>query len=183
MLTNHPPETDPLYLRLQTDYEAALLRAEELAAGAARVPDTIDTDELADRATSFVAQIKQHAKRVDEYRVAEKADFLGACRTVDRFFGALADKLVPAAKGVERKLQAYLASKQAPRVRAALGGTASLVSSWTFRVTDRKQIEWAQLAPYLDDTALEKAIRAAVRAGVRDLRGVEIYQEKKARVA
>lgn len=60
---------------------------------------------------------------------------------------------------------------EAPKTVRADLGTATAVHTWTFEIVDESLIPREFLMPN------EKAIRAAVRAGVRHIPGVRIYQD------
>lgn len=70
------------------------------------------------------------------------------------------------------------------RVRSEAGGsTSSLVSTWEFEGVDRDTIDLETLRPHLTQKAIEQAVGAAVRSGVREIKGVgRIYEVKKSRV-
>lgn len=76
------------------------------------------------------------------------------------------------------------ASKPAEMVRqhSDLGTVATLRTSWEFEVLDRAKVDLEALRPYLGADAVDKAIRAAIRAGVREIGGVRIYQDQKASI-
>lgn len=67
------------------------------------------------------------------------------------------------------------------RVRSSLGSTVSLRTTWDFRNLDRTKIDLEALRPYLPIDGLEKAIRAAIKAKIHIITGVEIYEKKEAR--
>lgn len=67
------------------------------------------------------------------------------------------------------------------RVTSNFGTTTTLASRWTFKDVDRAALDIKALAPYFTPDAIEKAIRAAIKAGVRKIDGVTIYEEKTAR--
>lgn len=67
------------------------------------------------------------------------------------------------------------------RVTSAYGTTVSLRSEWAFRNLDRATIDLEKLRPYLPLDGIEKAVRAAIKAGERTIAGVEIYENKVAR--
>jgi|ETNvirnome_2_300_1030623.scaffolds.fasta_scaffold04136_2 multidrug efflux pump subunit AcrA (membrane-fusion protein) len=70
------------------------------------------------------------------------------------------------------------------RTRSKVGGsTSSLVSTWEFEGVDRDTIDLEALRPHLTQKAIEQAVGAAVRSGVREIKGVgRIYEVKKSRV-
>ena len=76
------------------------------------------------------------------------------------------------------------ASKPAEYARQTsdFGTTTTLRTSWEFEVTDRAKVDLEALRPYLGADAVDKAIRAAIRAGGREISGVRIYQDQKASI-
>lgn len=237
-LSNNPPaDADPLMDRLIEQHAALALRTDELLAAVERVPAKIDDDAVVEKATSFVKQIKAHAKSVETTRVAEKEPYLAGSRTVDAYFAKLGDQLKKAAQAVESRIGAYLREKEAAerrrreeearkareeaearaaamreqsdmdaalqaeedarraqkaaevkaadlaRTRGTLGGVATLRTSWVGELSDRKALDLEALRPLFTDDALNAAIRAAVKAGVRELKGARIFEHKTAMVA
>lgn len=69
------------------------------------------------------------------------------------------------------------------RARGDYGSTASLRTFWDFRDMDSATLDLEALRPYLAHDALEKAVRAAIRAGVREMRGVVIFENQKSIVS
>ena len=68
------------------------------------------------------------------------------------------------------------------RTHTGMGVVATLKTSWAFEITDRTKIDLESLRPYLPLDAIEKAVRAYVRAGGRELAGCRIFQDKKAMI-
>lgn len=62
------------------------------------------------------------------------------------------------------------------RTRGDYGATASLRTYWDFKDLDRDALDLEALRPHLALDALEKAVRAFIRAGGRSLRGVTIFE-------
>lgn len=67
------------------------------------------------------------------------------------------------------------------RVTSTYGTTTTLATKWTFKDIDRTSLDINALSPYFTPDAIEKALRAAIKAGVRTIKGVTIYEEKSAR--
>lgn len=109
-LSNNPPEGDALTLRLDEMHASLRERADELLAAVERVPATLD-ETTHDRAAAFVKQMKLHAKKIDESRVAEKQPYLDGGRTVDGWFGRLSLAMDKACKQVEARITAFLRAK------------------------------------------------------------------------
>ena len=64
------------------------------------------------------------------------------------------------------------------RVRGDYGSVATLRTDWKFEVTDKDAINLNALRPYISTDAIEKAIRAFVKQGGRELAGVRIFEEQ-----
>lgn len=105
--TNSPPaDADPLTERLSETYAQAIANAEALVDALGRVPDILDAA-TAVKATSFVRQIKDVKRKLDDARKAEKEPFLTAGRSVDGFFATWTAALEAAARTVEQRLSAF----------------------------------------------------------------------------
>lgn len=68
------------------------------------------------------------------------------------------------------------------RTRGDLGSVSTLVRRWTWRDLDRATLDLEALRYHLPADALEKAVRSAIKAGTRELRGVFIFEEETASV-
>lgn len=66
------------------------------------------------------------------------------------------------------------------RTRGDYGAVVSLRTTLDFEITDRASIDLEALRPYLTTDALTAAIRQAIKAGVREIKGVSIFESKKA---
>ena len=75
------------------------------------------------------------------------------------------------------------------RTRGDYGAVASLRTFWDFRHLDRATLDLEALRPHLSQEALEKAVRAYIKANFasdhtgQQIKGVEIYQNNRAQVA
>lgn len=68
------------------------------------------------------------------------------------------------------------------RVRGNIGAVASLRTFWDFDGLDRNTLDLEALRQHLPVDALEKAVRAFVKAGGRKLKGVHIFENTGTRV-
>ena len=66
--------------------------------------------------------------------------------------------------------------------RTARGGMATLTRQWKGEIEDAAAIPLELLRPYLSPEAIERAVNAAVRAGVREIPGVRIYEDARSQV-
>lgn len=62
------------------------------------------------------------------------------------------------------------------RTRGAMGAVASLATHWTFDNLDRDRLNLEALRQHIPTDALEKAVRSYIRAGGRELPGVNIFE-------
>jgi hypothetical protein len=68
------------------------------------------------------------------------------------------------------------------RTHGTGGSVSTLKKEWTFTVEDRSKIPLEQIRPYLAADAVDKAIKAFIKAGNRELAGVRIFEQPKAMV-
>lgn len=77
---------------------------------------------------------------------------------------------------VRANREATAKSADLSRNRGDYGAVASLRTFWDFTNLDREAIDLDALRHHLPLEAIEKAVRSFVKAGGRELRGVEIFQ-------
>lgn len=99
--------------------------------------------------------------------------------TVDTNFDAAAQ-----ATQVAEDAAAAAAAKPADmgRTRGDYGSVATLRQSWDFEVSNYDVVPLEVLRPFLGQDAIDKAIRAFIRAGNRELAGVKIFQRTDATI-
>jgi hypothetical protein len=68
------------------------------------------------------------------------------------------------------------------RTRGSLGAVASLRTTWACEILSRDDLDLNALRPYFTTADLEKALRAAVKAGARSIKGARIFETDKAAV-
>lgn len=76
------------------------------------------------------------------------------------------------AKKAEKEAQAQTSS-----IRTDEGAQVSFKKVWTHEIENYNQIPVSILRKYLGDDAFDKAMRAAVKDGQRDIKGVHIFQK------
>jgi hypothetical protein len=187
-LTNAPSEADQLRENLLERTAALRKRRDDLLAGVQRVPEVIDDEDAASRLTDFIKQVNAFLKRVEEEEKGLKRPALEQQRGIGAFFTEQFGKMNKAKAMLTAKQTAFLKECQAieakmnepTRVRGDFGSIATLQHRWAFTVEDYAKINYILLGAYLDREAIDKAIRKAVSAGVRDLAGVKIFKEEKA---
>ncbi len=76
---------------------------------------------------------------------------------------------------------AHASAADLTRTTTTSGITVSASSPWTFEITDYAAINLNDLRPYFKREDVEKAIRLAVKQGLRHHIGINIFQDVKAR--
>ncbi|WP_158809627.1 hypothetical protein [Beijerinckia sp. L45] len=85
-----------------------------------------------------------------------------------------------ASRAVRLEAAANVKTAELTRVRSDSGVVATSRTSWKGEVVDIGKIDLEKLRPYLPLDALQKALNAAVRMGLRDCPGTSIFQDSKA---
>lgn len=87
-----------------------------------------------------------------------------------------------AADAAQATKAAQVIAADLSRTRGDYGSVASLQTFWDFKGLDRDNLDLATLRQHIPLDALEKAVRSFVKAGGRQLAGVEIFENTKAAV-
>lgn len=83
---------------------------------------------------------------------------------------------VAAADLVKAQQAADVKAAELSRTRGEYGSVTSLRTEWVFDSIDRATLDLEALRAYIPSDGLEKAVHAFIRAGGRELRGVNIYE-------
>jgi hypothetical protein len=129
------------------------------------------------RVAAFLAakESEERRKREEEARrLAAEAKELAAAGDKEQAKEARAE-----ARDLRQEARTASAADMA-RVHTGMGGVATLKAPWAFDGIDRLAIDLETLRPYLPLDGIEKAVRAYIRAGGRELKGVRIFQDRKA---
>ncbi|TAJ89690.1 hypothetical protein [Reyranella sp.] len=192
----------PLSERLEIDHASLAEQAAEILNVEALAPIMVD-DDLADYSERAKA-LKGVASMVEKARKGEKDQILKDGRTIDGFFQKLAKPVQEAADAVVAAINTWQRAKleeqrkrereeaeaaaalqmadEAPEAPAPVKEVARVVSStgrvtvsantfWTFRVIDPAKVP----ARYL--MVNESAIKTAIAGGVREIDGVDIFED------
>jgi hypothetical protein len=89
---------------------------------------------------------------------------------------------VAQADAVAAEKAAAVKPAELSRTRGDVGAVASLRTFWDFTDLDRETLDLETLRQHLPADALEKAVRAFIKAGGRELRGVKIFENTASRV-
>lgn len=136
------------------------------------------------------ARAQAEAERRDAERLAkeaaDRADRLArnAQTEIGRDVAADAGQVAADAAAVAADATKAATAKPAElsRTRGDYGSVASLRTEWTFESFDRATIDLNKLRPYLPSDAIDKAIRAFIKSGGRELTGTRIYETSAAGV-
>jgi hypothetical protein len=143
-----------------TAYQAALVREREAAARAEAARREAEARAAAEKRAAELRR-EMEAKAATE---AEKAEAEARARAVAE------------AEAKAALMAAAPPPPEAPRTVRTEAGAAQLVKKWTFRVSDPALVPREYLA--LD----ERKVREAIRAGVREIPGLEIYEDQLTRL-
>lgn len=77
---------------------------------------------------------------------------------------------------VKANVAAEAKSSELSRTRGEYGAVASLRTYWTFSDIDRAALDLDKLRMHIPLDALERAVRAYIKVGGRELRGVKIFE-------
>lgn len=196
---NAPPLKD----RLALDYDAL---AQEVATVLEEAPPPLETEEAVAAYSAQAKDLKTLAAKIEKARKTEKDAFLRDGKTVDEFFGTLAQPVKDAADAYVSEINAWQSKKlkeererqrkeaeaarifeaepvapvvvkDAARVLSSLGYVAASASTvWLHRVTDPAKVPRVYLQ------VSDAAIKAAIAGGTREIPGVEIYEQVKTRI-
>ena len=127
---------------------------------------------------------EERKRQAELARIAQiEADRLAAeaAEHADAGINDTADDLLDAAVEQEDK-SAALNAKATGDIKTRSAGMYSTASSrkvWVFKIDNYPALDVAALAIYFTEDALDKAIRSAIKDGIREIKGVKIYQEDK----
>ncbi len=127
------------------------------------------TREEAERQAREAAEAAARAQAAAEAAMRSETDLQAALAAEATAKQAAADA-ESAAKAAAAK------PAELSRSRGDYGAVASLRTFWDFADLDREAIDLDALRPYLATAAVEQAVRGAIKAGVRSIRGVRIFE-------
>lgn len=141
------------------------------------------------RVTAYLAKkaAEERARREEEERKAreemerkmrEAQEAESAKRSLD------AEVALDSAAQAEQKADEYARAATAAVQDLARtkteAGTAGLKKEWTFQIDDLSKVDLNALRQFIPQSAIEQALRAAIRVGVRQVGGVTIFETEKA---
>lgn len=159
--------------------------ADPLAALKKRVEGKLGTY-LREKEAAERRRREEEARKAAEEAKAREAETM-ALAEVEGLAPAVADKALDqtiAAQTTAAEAQKAAEAKPAElaRTRGDFGSLATLSRQWTFKDLDREAIDLEALRPHIPLDGIEKAVRAAIKAGAREIKGVTIYEDAKASV-
>lgn len=111
-----------------------------------------------------------------------EAEALAAMATAAPAAAEIATDAAIASQATAAQAQKAAEAKPAElsRTRGDFGAVASLRTEWTGEILDRDTLDLAALRQHIPLDALERAVRAFVKAGGRELAGAKIYERSTA---
>lgn len=134
------------------------------------------------RAREELEQMAKSAARDAEIKAARAAAEMQDQRDLDAALEAQrrADEAAIASAAASKAAAAKPA--EMARTRGDVGSLGTLRQVWTFKDLDRETIALDVLRPYLSEEDIGKALRLAIKAGLRQIRGAEIYEAQEVSV-
>ena len=176
----------PLEMSVTQEFDEAIARKglarriAELTAAAARAPDITDADS-AGAVGDLVAEAKAATEAVGAEREVLNRPLLDAQRGLkSRADGLLAPMAKPVGE-LRAALDAYMAEHQ-DIAHGEMGTRVGARAEWKFEIVDAGKLPLAIRRHPEVMAAMEKVIRAQVRAGARKIAGVKIWSIAKATV-
>lgn len=87
------------------------------------------------------------------------------------------------AQAIKHEEAAAMKPAEHARTRGDFGAVATLRTEWRAEIVEREKLDLEALRPHFATADLEKALRAAVKAGARSIAGARIYEAHLARVS
>lgn len=149
--------------------------------------DPFKDDDYLTNGTFLLARFSEAKKTVEDQRIAFTKPLNESLRSINSFFKRFSDPIAQAdrdlrvklanhrkaleAKRVEEQIAAVENDEpEVPELRKKIGGVV-VKKVWTFKILNKDEVPQQYLV--VD----EVAVRAAIRSGVREIPGVNIYQE------
>lgn len=152
--------------RNRVQHEADAKRQREAEAEAKRIQDEREKREREAAEARRIAQEKEEAAAAEAERQRQAAE-----RAAE----------IAAAEAAKARAAAESKSADLTRTRGDLGSYATTREEFVFDGLDRETVDLEPLRPYLTEAAIEAAVRAFIKAGGRELRGVNIYKGRTTR--
>lgn len=102
------PKPEVVEKHLQDSYAKWLAEGNALYASTHKIPEKVDTDELAAKMADFYEQIRDWIKRGEDYRTVEKAAFQGPVDAVQTYFVGTTSNFVERQKLIKDKVRDYM---------------------------------------------------------------------------
>ena len=167
-----PADANPLRDRLADQYEELTTRRDDLLAGIAETPGSVDDEDTARKVTDWIKQIAACIKNANSIRVSEKEPYLEGGRQVDGYFKTITEPLDKGKKKIEGRLTLYqrqVAAEEKRRrdeERRDAEEAAALAVEVAARAAEALRMERDLDAAVQAEAAAEQAAADAVKAQV-----------------
>jgi hypothetical protein len=127
------------------------------------------------------AELRRQREEADRRRLEEAAaaQAITDAASLDEAVAAEGRRKIADADVATAQREAQAPAKDLARTRADTGAVSSMTTFWDFANLDRERLDLEPLRAHLPQAALEQAVRSFVRAGGRNLRGVEIFENNR----
>lgn len=117
-----------------------------------------------------------------EARARAAAEQMRSAADMATAISAEEEAVQKAADALKAEQDANAKAAELSRTRGDFGALASLKTEWVGEVDNVTGMTFVTLAPYIAKDAIEKALRLAIRNGVREVAGCRIFERKTATV-
>lgn len=174
---NNPPSALELLREELDGITAELVKARDFWLARDRdIPNVSDAMSAA-TATQYASDVGKCLREIEDARAAAKQPYLNGGRMVDEHFKAIKEPLELVKNTMARALTLYQREADVARSRGDLGATASLRTQWVASNIDYAALDYELLRPFISLDCIDKALRSAIKHGLRSIKGATIAQE------
>lgn len=137
------------------DYGELIARINLLIDSFGRAPQTIDSDDTAEKITDLTKMLKEAAKKAELARKQEKEPFLEQGKQVDAYFQKMAEPAEVAAKDLEKRLGAWRTYKAEQERKRLLEEAAKARIEAERVAAEAAKLEQAGMQEVANDTLAE----------------------------
>jgi regulator of protease activity HflC (stomatin/prohibitin superfamily) len=165
--------------RWKDETKTPILTADRLImATRAKLADPIEQIKrrVNERSTIYKRAKMERERQAREAAAAEAARIAAEAERAAQDQSTLQTAIDAAAAAEAAQQAAAAKASDLSRNRGDWGSVSSLQTFWDFADLDRNAIDLEALRPHLALDAIEKAVRAAIKSGARQMRGVRIFE-------
>lgn len=134
------------------DYSELQARIDTLLGSFERAPQTIESDDIAEKITDLTKMLKEASRKAELARKQEKDPYLEGGKKVDSYFSAMAEPADKAAKDLEKRLGSYRTYKAEIERKRLLEEAAKAREIAEREAREAAQLEAAGMQDVADET-------------------------------